>query len=93
MGGVHGAAAAVSNAPPNLLALCRDICHALTLSAIPECRRLGWLVDHPIDSWTTPACLTTVNGIGWYRLELDGTYTWVDPVEAKARIVDLYGPD
>lgn len=90
MGGVSRLGAAVSNAVPNLLALGR-VCHDLTEAEPTACRDLGWLVPHPIDSWTVPALLRTVNGYGWYRLELDATYTWVDPVEAERLVRDLYG--
>lgn len=73
MGGVHGAAARHSNSAPNLLALCRP-CHNITEDEPTLARSWGWLVEHPLDSWTEPALIVPVYGRGWWYLEPDLTY-------------------
>jgi len=80
-GGVHGAAAAVSNDVRNLLALCRP-CHDRTLNAdtVAECIALGWVIERRagINPINVPAKLYTVNGRGWWFLTGDAGYLWFD---------------
>jgi len=81
MGGVHRAAAEVSNDPRNLLMLCRP-CHDLTLSAstVARCIADGWVIERRagVDPREVPAKIHTVNGRGWWRLLADGGYEWAD---------------
>lgn len=78
-GGVHGAAAAVSNSPRNLLMLCR-LCHDRTLSAAYECIPVGWVIERRagVDPREVPAKIHTVNGYGWWYLTAEGGYRWAD---------------
>lgn len=73
MGGVHGGAALHANSPANLLALCR-VCHDRTEDQPEEMRRLGWLVPHYTDAWTTPAYLRLILGQAWWYLLPDLSY-------------------
>ncbi len=78
-GGVHGEAAARSNDPRNLLALCRE-CHAATEHADTwkDCLGKGWRIKQGgADPFTTPALLRTTNGYGWWLLEENLGYRWV----------------
>lgn len=78
-GGVHGAAAAVSHDPRNLLMLCR-ICHDRTLSDAAACMAIGWVVERRagVDPREVPALLHTANGRGWWHLTDDAGYRWAD---------------
>lgn len=78
-GGVHGAAAAVSNDVRNLLMLCR-VCHDQTLAAADECIAIGWVIERRagVDPHGVPALIYTVNGHGWWYLTEDGGYQWAD---------------
>lgn len=92
-GGVHGAAAAVSNNPSNLLMLCRP-CHNMTLTTVHvgECIALGWVIERrsgalPRD---VPAKIHTVNGYGWWFLLPDGTYQWADELNLTPEYLLYY---
>lgn len=89
MGGVHGAAAAVSHDPRNLLMLCRP-CHDRTLAAVsvPQCLADGWMVERRagVDPCDVPALLCTVNGRGWWFLTEEGGYRWA----AEANLDPLF---
>lgn len=95
-GGVHGAAAEVSNDVRNILMLCRP-CHDLTLADAPGCILIGWVIERRsgIDPYGVPAKIHTVNGRGWWYLTEDGGYKWAD----ELNLYDLgllppgYGPD
>lgn len=78
-GGVHGAAAEISNSVRNLLALCR-VCHDKTEQAQTwrECIALGWRIEGGTDMLTTPALIHTANGFAWWLLTDDGGYEWVN---------------
>jgi len=78
-GGVHGAAADVSNDPRNLLMLCR-VCHDRTLADAGPCIELGWVVERRsgVSPYGVPAKIHTVNGYGWWYLTEDGGYDWAD---------------
>jgi hypothetical protein len=78
-GGVHGAAAAVSNDVRNLLMLCRP-CHDFTLSQAAFCIEVGWVIERRagVDPRDVPAHIYTVNGRGWWYLTGDGGYRWAD---------------
>lgn len=81
MGGVKGAAADEANDPRNMLALCRDSCHAETEHAetwdLTE--QLGWRIPHWVpEPLIVPALIYTVNGRAWWQLTLDGGYLWHD---------------
>jgi len=76
-GGVHGAAELVAHSASNLMLLCRN-CHRFTEDEPAAARRLGWLVPHPTDPAMVPAYLRTVNGTGWWLLDNNGDYHWVD---------------
>jgi hypothetical protein len=78
-GGVHGAAAAVSNDVRNLLMLCRP-CHDRTLADARACAEVGWVVERRagVDPLEAPAKIWTVNGHGWWYLTADGGYRWAD---------------
>lgn len=89
MGGVKGRARDVAHSAANQLALCRT-CHALTEHEPAACRRIGWLVPHPLDSAIIPAWIFTPQGIGWWQLLVDAGYRWVDELQAKETL-ELYG--
>lgn len=78
-GGVHGAAAAVSNSPQNLLMLCR-VCHDRTLADAGPCIGLGWVIERRsgVSPYGVPAKIYTVNGYGWWYLTEEGGYRWAD---------------
>lgn len=78
-GGVHGAAADVSNDVRNLLMLCRA-CHDVTLNDASACIALGWVVERRagVDPREVPAMIQTVNGFGWWYLTEEGGYRWAD---------------
>jgi hypothetical protein len=77
-GGVHGAAAGVSNDPRNLLMLCRA-CHDRTLTDAAACIEIGWVIERRagVDPREVPAKIHTINGYGWWHLTEDG-YQWAD---------------
>jgi len=77
MGGVHGVAVAVAHSASNLLLLCGP-CHRFTEDEPTAAQRLGWLVPHPTDPALVPAYLCTPNGVGWWLLDNNGDYHWVD---------------
>lgn len=83
MGGVHGGAALHANSPANLLALCRP-CHDRTEDEPDAMRRLGWLVQHPYDAWSTPCRIKPIYGEAWWFLLPDLSYqrASVDDVES-----------
>ena len=83
-GGVHGAAADVSNSPQNLLMLCRT-CHDRTLNAAAECIEIGWVIERRsgVDPLGVPAKIHTVNGHGWWYLTEDGGYRWADELNLQ----------
>ena len=83
MGGVHGHAAHVANSPSNLLALCRP-CHDFTENEPLAARRLGWLVPHWQDAWSTPAKLVPIYGAGWWYLLDDLSYRVAPEAEVLA---------
>jgi hypothetical protein len=78
-GGVHRAAAEVSNDPRNLLMLCR-VCHDQTLTDAASCMAVGWVVERRagVDPREIPAKIHTVNGYGWWYLTEEGGYRWAD---------------
>lgn len=78
-GGVHGAAAAVSNNPSNLLMLCRG-CHDQTLTMPYPCIQVGWVIERRsgVDPASVPAKIYTPQGRGWWLLRGDGGYEWDD---------------
>jgi hypothetical protein len=78
-GGVHGAAAAISNDVRNILMLCRP-CHDTTLNDASGCIKIGWVIERRsgTDPLETPALIRTVNGHGWWYLTEDGGYRWSD---------------
>lgn len=78
MGGVHGAAAAVSNSPSNLLALCVR-CHALTEEELEWAEEVGWRVPHPTVPAVKAALLYTVWGRDWFYLTHQLEYVRVLP--------------
>lgn len=84
-GGVHGAAAAVSNDVRNLLMLCRQSCHDLTLTDAQACIAVGWVVERRagVDPREVPAKIHTVNGYGWWYLTVEGGYTWADELNLQ----------
>lgn len=90
-GGVHGAAADVSNDVRNLLMLCRP-CHDLTLSDAPECIRIGWVVERRagVDPREVPAKIHTVNGYGWWYLTETGGYRWSDAANLNPAFALMY---
>lgn len=94
MGGVHGAAAAVSNNPRNLLMLCRA-CHDRTLNDAAACIALGWVIERRsgVDPHSTPAKIHTVNGHGWWYLTEAGDYQWSDVLNLKPHFELTYGPE
>jgi 5-methylcytosine-specific restriction enzyme A len=78
MGGVRSLAAILAaHSLANLMLLCRA-CHDLTEQEPVMCRGIGWLVPHPTDPSCMPAYMRTVNGVGWYLLDTEGGYHWVD---------------
>lgn len=83
-GGVHGAAADVSNDPRNLLMLCRT-CHDLTLTDATTCMPVGWVVERRagVDPREVPAKIHTVNGYGWWYLTEQGGYRWADELNLQ----------
>lgn len=78
-GGVHRAAADVSNTPSNLLMLCRS-CHDRTLTDAPACIPIGWVIERRarVNPAEIPAKIHTVNGYGWWLLLENGSYQWDD---------------
>jgi hypothetical protein len=90
-GGVHRAAADVSNDPRNLLMLCR-VCHDLTLSDAGACMLIGWVVERRagVDPRDIPAKIHTVNGYGWWFLTEDGGYRWADELNIQPDYVLSY---
>lgn len=86
-GGVHGAAADVSNSPPNLLALCRP-CHDRTLANAAACISVGWVIERRsgVNPAEVPAQIHTVNGYGWWFLTAGGGYQWAD----ELNLLDSY---
>lgn len=78
-GGVHGAAADVSNDVRNLLMLCRA-CHDRTLNDAEGCMGIGWVIERRagVDPRGVPALIHTVNGFGWWYLTEQGGYRWAD---------------
>lgn len=85
MGGVHSVAAQDANDPRNLLALCGrchdETEHGETWQLTEE---VGWRIPAFVqDVWGVPALLYTVNyrGQHWFRLHMDGGYTWIDPTQ------------
>jgi len=77
MGGVYGAAAETAHATSNLMGLCPG-CHRFTETDPEQARQLGWLVRHGVSSRSVPARMVTVNGVGWFRLDDEAGYHWVD---------------
>ena len=80
-GGVHRVAAQAANDPRNLLAVCggchNETEHAETWELTEE---IGWRIPHFVqDPHAVPALLHTVNGYGWWFLDIEGGYTWMDP--------------
>lgn len=79
-GGVHGAAAEVANAVPNLLALCRS-CHDETEhhETWKLTEALGWRIPkHVAEPWSVPALIHTVQGRAWWRLTPEAGFDWID---------------
>lgn len=93
-GGVHRAAAAVSNDPRNLLMLCR-VCHDRTLADAAACIALGWVIERRagVDPHEVPAKIHTVNGCGWWRLTADGGYEWDDTLNLNPYAVLTYAEE
>lgn len=93
MGGVHQAAADVSNDPRNLLMFCRP-CHDRTLSAstIAQCIADGWVIERRagVDPREVPARIRTVNGYGWWYLTEDGGYNWADTLNLNPSFTLTY---
>jgi hypothetical protein len=77
MGGVHRAGAAAVNRPAALVRLCLT-CHQDVESSRTWAESRGLLVPRPTDPATVPVYLDTVNGRGWFLLDDDGMYRWVD---------------
>lgn len=87
-GGVHRVAAQDANDPRNLLALCGrchdETEHAETWALTEE---IGWRIPKWVERpYQVPALLYTVNYVGqaWFLLDMDGGYTWIDPVRLPA---------
>jgi hypothetical protein len=87
MGGTYREEAESKNDPTNLLALCPTVCHPATEHADTwmECEGKGWRLEHSQrDPRLTPALLHTVNGYGWWLLDGNGGYHWIDwPLEKR----------
>jgi hypothetical protein len=86
MGGVSGEGLAV-NDPSALLRVC-DHCHdQLERPQRALAYDLGLLVRRPTVPAEVPAWLHTINGAGWFLLNNEGDYVWVDrpaPTEVLA---------
>lgn len=90
-GGVHGAAADVSNGVRNLLMLCRA-CHDVTLNDASACIALGWVIERRagVDPREVPAMIQTVNGFGWWYLTEEGGYRWADDLNLNPSFTLTY---
>lgn len=93
-GGVHRAAADVSNDVRNLLMLCRP-CHDRTLADAAACIEVGWVIERRsgADPREIPAKIHTVNGYGWWHLTAEGGYRWVDDLNLHDDFVLVYRAD
>lgn len=78
-GGVHGERQEIVNGVSNLLALDRR-CHTWITGNPALAIAYGWVIERRsgLDPLTIPALLNITNGRGWWYLESDATYRWLD---------------
>jgi hypothetical protein len=91
MGGVSGVGLAV-NRPSALLRVCQFCNDQLEVQQRGLAYDLGLIVRRPTVPAEVPVWLNTINGPGWWLLDDEGSYKWVDlPVPAEVLAVARVG--